>query len=143
MGQSVFSFPPQSDRKSILHQTCTHQSHSSSCMARSCNWSEQLQVLSFRSSWEEAIILLLKGLLTYVMRLSQFNWAVRELAILCKRATSSIGEMFAHLGLVLLLQGVKLALVAVEVVIVRLLSQVSHHFAWWVVEVLLRLTIWS
>lgn len=100
-------------------------------------------MLSFRSSWEEAIILLLKVLLTYVMRLSQFNWAVRELAILCKRATSSIGEMFAHLGLVLLLQGVELALVAVEVVIVGLLSQVSHHFAWWVVEVLLRLTIWS
>jgi len=75
--------------------------------------------------------------------LSKFRRSVSELAILRERTISILGEVFAHLGLVLLLQGVKLALVAVEVVVVGLLSQVSHDLAWWVVEVLLWLTIWT
>lgn len=49
--------------------------------------------------------------------------------------------MLAHLSLVLLLEGVELALVAIEVVVVRLLSEVSEDFAGWVVEVLFWLTV--
>ena len=46
-----------------------------------------------------------------------------------------VSKMSAHLSLVLLLQCVKLTLVAVEVVVVRLLSKVPHHLPWRVVEV--------
>ena len=64
-----------------------------------------------------------------------------KLAVLSKRALVVGEEVFAHLSLVLLLQSVELALVSIEVVEVALLSEVSHHFAWWIVEVLLGLSI--
>ena len=64
-----------------------------------------------------------------------------ELTKLSQRAFPSLEEVLAHLGLVLLLQSVELTLVSVEVVIVGLLCEVSHDFAWWVVEVLLWLAI--
>jgi hypothetical protein len=43
--------------------------------------------------------------------------------------------MFAHLGLELLLESIELTLVAIEIVVVGLLSEVSQDLAWWVVEV--------
>jgi hypothetical protein len=58
-----------------------------------------------------------------------------KLAVLHEWALSAIEEVLAHLGLELLLQGVELTLIAVEVVVVGLLSQVSEDLAWWVVEV--------
>ena len=48
-----------------------------------------------------------------------------KLAVLVKGTGASFEEMFAELGLVLLLQRVELALVAIEIVIVALLSQVT------------------
>lgn len=60
-----------------------------------------------------------------------------ELAVLVKRAGASFGEMSAQLSLVLLLQGVELALVAIEVVVVALLSEMTQDLARRVVEVLL------
>ena len=58
-----------------------------------------------------------------------------ELAELLERTFSGVEEMFAHLSFELLLQGVELTLVSVKVIVVRLLSQVSEHLAWRVVEV--------
>lgn len=80
---------------------------------------------------------------TYVIGLSEFGWAMGELAVLLEWAGSVLQEMFAHLSFELLLQGVPSALVTVEVVIVRLLCEMSHDLAWRVVEVLLGLTIVS
>ena len=64
-----------------------------------------------------------------------------ELAVLGEGAVVVCQEVLAHLGLVLLLQSVELSLISVEVVEVALLGQVSHDLAWWVVEVLLGLSI--
>lgn len=60
-----------------------------------------------------------------------------ELAVLVKGTIASVEEMFAELGLVLLLQRVELALVAIEIVIVALLSQVTQDLARRIVEVAL------
>jgi hypothetical protein len=72
---------------------------------------------------------------TYVIWLSQLGRSVSKLAELLEWALSRLEEMLAHLSLELLLQGVELALVAVEVVVVRLLSEVPEDLAWWVVKV--------
>lgn len=72
-----------------------------------------------------------------IVWLSQLFATMSELAVLVEWAFTVVYEMLAHLGLVLLLQSVELALISVEVVIVALLGKVSHHFAWWIVEVLL------
>ena len=64
-----------------------------------------------------------------------------ELAVLGQRALVVGEEVLAHLSLVLLLQSVELTLIAVEVVEVALLGQVSHYLAWWIVEVLLGLSV--
>jgi len=53
-----------------------------------------------------------------------------------------VEEVLAHLGLELLLEIVELTLVTIEIVVVRLLSEMSHDLAWWIVEVSL-LTVWS
>jgi hypothetical protein len=60
---------------------------------------------------------------------------VGELAKLLKGALSILKEMFAHLSLELLLQGIELTLVAVEVIVIGLLSQVSQDFAGRIVKV--------
>jgi hypothetical protein len=78
---------------------------------------------------------------TYVVWLSEFIGTVCELTELSQGAFPSLEEVLAHLGLILLLQSVELTLVSVEVVVVGLLCEVSHDFAWWVVEVLLWLAI--
>lgn len=66
-----------------------------------------------------------------------------ELAELLQGAEAGVQEVLAHLGLILLLQSIELAMVAVKIVVVRLLGHVSHHLAWGVVEVLLGLTVGS
>ena len=66
-----------------------------------------------------------------------------ELAVLLEWTLAGLEEVLAHLGLVLLFQGVKLALVAVKIVVVGLLGQMSHHLAWGIVEVLLWLAVGS
>ena len=81
------------------------------------------------------------GECTYVVGRSEFGGSVGELAELDEGAHAGVEEVLAHLGLVLLLEGVELTVVAVEVVVVRLLGQMSHHLAWRVVEVLLGLTV--
>jgi len=73
----------------------------------------------------------------WIVWLSQLFWSMSKLAVLVKWAVTVVQEMFAHLCLEFLFESVKLPLVAVKVVIVALLGQVSHHFSWWVVEVLL------
>lgn len=78
---------------------------------------------------------------TYVIGLSQLSGSVGELAVLLEWALSVLEEVLAHLSFVLLSEGVPLALVSVEVVVVLLLGKVSDHFSRWVVEVLLGLSI--
>ena len=69
--------------------------------------------------------------------MSELLGSVSELAVLVKGTIASLEEMFAELGLVLLLQRVELALVAIEIVIVALLSQVTQDLARRIVEVAL------
>ena len=45
--------------------------------------------------------------------------------------------MSAELSLILLLERVEMTLVSVEIVVVRLLGQVSEHLLWWIVKVAL------
>lgn len=72
-----------------------------------------------------------------VIGLSQLSGTMGELTVLVQRADAIIGEMSAQLSLVLLLQSVELALVAIEVVVIALLSQVAQDLAGRIVEVLL------
>lgn len=74
---------------------------------------------------------------TYVICLSQLSRTMSELAVLVERARTVLGEVSAKLSLVLLLQSVELALIAVEVVIVALLSEMTKNLTGRVVEVLL------
>jgi len=71
----------------------------------------------------------------WVIWLSQLSGSVSELAELHEWAVSLFHEMFAHLGLIFLLELVELTLVSVEVVIVVLLGEMSKNFTWWVVKV--------
>ena len=64
-----------------------------------------------------------------------------KLAVLGQGALVVGQEVLAHLGLVLLFESVELTLVTVEVVEVALLGQVSHDLAWWIVEILLGLSV--
>lgn len=58
-----------------------------------------------------------------------------KLAELFKTASTMFHKVLAQLSLVLLLKCVELALVTIKVVIVALLSQMTEHFRWRVVEV--------
>jgi len=78
-----------------------------------------------------------------IVALSQFSWAMSKLAVLGERTVTGLEEVLAHLSLVLLLERVELALVAVEIVVVALLCEVAHDLARWVVEVFLGLAIGS
>ena len=62
-----------------------------------------------------------------------------ELAIFVEWAVAVLQEVTAELSLVLLLERVELALVSVEVVVVRLLGQVSEHLLGRIVEIALLL----
>ena len=44
--------------------------------------------------------------------------------------------MFAKLGLIFLFQGAELTLIAVESLVIWLLSKLFHDFAWWIIEIL-------
>jgi hypothetical protein len=59
-----------------------------------------------------------------------------------KWALSLVLIVLAHLGFEFLFQGVELALISIEIVVIAGLLQVSHNLAWRVVEVSL-LTIWT
>lgn len=72
---------------------------------------------------------------TYIIRLSKILLAMSELTILCERTFVGLQEVLAQLSFIFLLQGVELTLVSVEIVIVLLLSKVSHDFSWRIVEV--------
>lgn len=67
--------------------------------------------------------------------MSELSWSVSKLAELLEWALSGIKEMLTHLSLILLLESVELTLVSVEIIIVRLLSQVSQDLTWWIVKV--------
>ena len=58
-----------------------------------------------------------------------------ELAELLEWALVIVDVVLAHLSLELLLHGVELTLIAVEVIVVALLGQMSHDLSWWVVEI--------
>ena len=64
-----------------------------------------------------------------------------ELAILSKWAVLVFHEMLAKLSFIFLFQRVKLSLISIEIFIIRLLSQLSNHFAWWVVKISFSLLI--
>lgn len=70
-----------------------------------------------------------------IVGLSELLRAVGKLAVLSERAGAVLREVAAELGLVLLLERVELALVSVEVVVVRLLGQVSEDLLRRVVEI--------
>ena len=72
---------------------------------------------------------------TYVIWLSELRRSMGKLAILCKWAGIVLKIVFAHLGLELLLKCIELALVTVEIIVVRLLSEVLQDLTRWVVEV--------
>jgi hypothetical protein len=64
-----------------------------------------------------------------------------ELAILSKWTVLVFHEMLAKLSFIFLFQRVKLSLISIEIFIIRLLSQLSNHFAWWVVKISFSLLI--
>lgn len=66
---------------------------------------------------------------------------MRELAVLVERAAASLQEVPAELSFVLLLESIKLALVSVEIVVVRLLGQQSQNLLRRVVEIALLLRL--
>ena len=58
-----------------------------------------------------------------------------KLAVLLQWAFTTFEVVLAELSLVLLFQSMDLALVAIEVLVIRLLGKLSHDLAWWIVEV--------
>lgn len=60
---------------------------------------------------------------------------MRKLTILSERAFALLQPVFAELSFVLLLECVELSLISIEVVIVWLLGEVSHHFSWRIVKI--------
>lgn len=64
-----------------------------------------------------------------------------ELAILSEWAVLVFHEVLAKLSFIFLLQSVKLSLISIEIFVIRLLSQLSNHFAWGIVEISLSLLI--
>lgn len=63
------------------------------------------------------------------MRHAKLVFSVRELTELMQRALTRLVEMSAHLRFVLLPQRVELALVAIDVIVVRGLGHVAAHLA--------------
>jgi len=76
-----------------------------------------------------------------IIGLSELVGAVGELAVLLKGATTLLKEVTAQLRLVLLLERVELALVTVEAVVLRLLSEVAEDLLGRVVEIALPLGV--
>lgn len=78
---------------------------------------------------------LVKSYITYVVSLSELRWPMSKLAVFFKAAGTMFHKMFAKLSLILLLQCIELALVAIKVVIVALLGEVPENLGWGIVEV--------
>lgn len=70
-----------------------------------------------------------------IIWLSEIFLTMCKLAVLCQRALTVFEVMFAQLSFIFLFQGVELTLVAIEVVVVGLLSQVSHDLSGWIIEI--------
>ena len=64
---------------------------------------------------------------------------MRELAVFVEWASAGLQEVPAELSLILLFERVELALISVEIVVVRLLGQMSEHLLRRVVEIALLL----
>jgi hypothetical protein len=64
-----------------------------------------------------------------------------ELAILSEWAILMFHEVLAKLSFIFLFQSVKLSLISIEIFVIGLLSQLSNHFAWWIVEISFSLLI--
>jgi hypothetical protein len=58
-----------------------------------------------------------------------------ELAVLSKWALHLLEPVLAELSFVFLFQGVELTLISIEVVVVGLLCQTTHHLSWWIVKI--------
>lgn len=70
-----------------------------------------------------------------IVGLSELRGSMSELAVFFKAAGTMFHEMFAKLSLILLLKRIELALVAIKVVVVALLGEVSENLGWGIVEV--------
>ena len=58
-----------------------------------------------------------------------------ELAVLGEWALLIFKVMLAELSFVFLFQRIELTLISVEIIVVRLLSQMTHYFSWWIIEI--------
>jgi len=70
-----------------------------------------------------------------IIWLSQIFLAMSKLAVLGERALLLFEVMLAQLSFVFLFERIELTLVSVEIIVVRLLGQVTHHFSWGIVEI--------
>ena len=78
---------------------------------------------------------------TYIIGLSELLRAMSELTVFVEWACTGLREVPAELSLILLLERVELTLVSIEVVVVRLLGQVSEHLLRRIVEIALLLRL--
>jgi hypothetical protein len=78
---------------------------------------------------------LTKVLWKRIIWLSQIFLAMGKLTVLLERARLVVQPMSAELSFILLLESIELTLISVEIVVVRLLSQVTHDLSRWVVEI--------
>jgi hypothetical protein len=62
-----------------------------------------------------------------IVGLSELTCSMCELAEFLEAASTSFHKMFAKLGLILLLKCVELALIAIKVIVVTLLSEMPEH----------------
>jgi hypothetical protein len=123
-------------------QTCIllESPSKSTCTVSSYNSSAQLQEQSFQNSLVMAIKIkksldILINIFTYIIWLSQILLPMGELTVLRKRAFGLLKIMLAELSFIFLLESVELTLVSVEIVVVGLLSEMPHHFSWWIIKV--------
>jgi hypothetical protein len=76
-----------------------------------------------------------------IISLSELLRAMSELTVFSEWAFTGLREVPAELSLILLLERVELTLVSIEVVVVRLLGQVSEHLLRRIVEIALLLRL--
>lgn len=70
-----------------------------------------------------------------IIWLSQIILSVGELAVLSEWALLTLEIVLAQLSFVFLFERIELTLVSVEILVVRLLGQVTHHFSWGIIEI--------
>jgi hypothetical protein len=76
-----------------------------------------------------------------IIGLSELLRAMSKLTVFSEWAFTGLREVPAELSLILLLERVELTLVSIEVVVVRLLGQVSEHLLRRIVEIALLLRL--